>query len=165
MVRKPCASTAGAACRGFARGCAGTRTVSTRGEGSWEPGAGTAAGSLLPFCAKYPTTPATTTATPITAGSLDRRRAGVGAGLRDFAAGSGVVGTPVISVGASAVARARGRAALRGLAGDATRRSRPTGGAESPLLGESRAGFLARAPAIATLGGPGGPGRLVLPSG
>src|SRR5438046_3968122 len=122
MVRKPCAPTAGAACRGFARGCAGTRTVSTRGAGSWEPGAGTAAGSLLPFCAKYPTTPATTTATPITAGSLDRRRAGVGAGLRDFAAGSGGVGAPVISVGASAVARARGRAAARDLAGGATGR-------------------------------------------
>src|SRR2546430_16395406 len=135
MVRKPCASTAGAACRGFARGCAGTRTVSTRGAGSWEPGAGTAAGSLLPFCAKYPTTPATTTATPITAGSLDRRRAGVGAGLRDFAAGGGGVGAPVVSVGAAAVAPARRRGALPGLGGGAAPRVRPEGGGGGPHRG------------------------------
>src|SRR6266480_621975 len=128
MVRKPRASAGGAARRGFARSVlrrsrldgASTRTVSTEGAGSWEPGAGSpgpfllpAPCSLLPFSARYPPTPAATTTSPITAAARDR-------GLRDFAAGSGVVGALVISVGASAVARERARAGPRGLAGEAT---------------------------------------------
>src|SRR5439155_1700099 len=100
MVRKPCASTAGAARRGGARlGCIGTRTVSTRGAGSRERGAETALGSLLPapcsrlpFNARYPPTPAATTTRPTSAGVRERRRTGGGAGLRDFAAGGGVGG-------------------------------------------------------------------------
>src|SRR6266513_3842299 len=126
MVRKPWASAAGACRRGFARSVlrrgsrldgTGTRTVSTAGAGSGERGAGSpgpfllpAPCSLLPFSAKYPPTPAATTTSPISAAARDR-------GLRDFAAGSGVVGALVISVGASAVARERARAGPRGLAG------------------------------------------------
>src|SRR6266571_5283739 len=113
MVRKPCASTAGAVWRGLAgasRRGTGTRTVSTEGAGSGERGAGTASGSLLRFRAKYPPTPAATTTSPITRGVRDRRRA----------AGSGVVGAPVIAVGASAVVRERGRGAVRGRPGEAT---------------------------------------------
>src|SRR5438094_306789 len=60
MVRKPWASAARAACRGFTRSgrrcgsrlaCAGTRTVSAEGAGSC---------SLLPLSARYPPTPAAT---------------------------------------------------------------------------------------------------------
>src|SRR5205823_2532069 len=125
----------------------------------------TAAGSLLPFSTRYPTTPTTSTATPIAAGARDRRRAVGGAGLRDFAAGSGVVGAPVISVGASAAARERGRAVLRDLAGDATGCSGQTAVAKSSIVGKRWSGSLARAREIATVSAPGMPGRLVLASG
>src|SRR5436309_8040916 len=170
MVRKPCASTAGAARRGGARlGCIGTRTVSTRGAGSRERGAETALGSLLPapcsllpFNARYPPTPAATTTRPTSAGVRERRRTGGGAGLRDFAAGSGVVGAPVISVGASEVARERGRAPPRDLAGEATGCSGQTAVAKASMLGKRRTGCLARAREMATVSAPGMPGRLVL---
>src|SRR6266481_844820 len=134
MVRNPCASTAGAACRGFAGGgqrVAGTRTVSRIRTVSTS---GTAARSPLPRRpnVRYPPTPAATTRNPITAGARDRRRAG-GAGLRAFADEIGVVGAPVISVGASAVVRERGRAAPRDLAGAATGCSGQTAVANSSI--------------------------------
>src|SRR5437867_2227638 len=132
MVRKPWAWAAGACSRGFAgagRRGTGTRTVSTEGAGSWERGAGTASGSLLRFRAKYPPTPAATTTSPMTTGARERR-------WRAFAAGSGVVGAPVISVGASAVARERGRAGPLDLAGEATGCSGQTAVAKSSIVGK-----------------------------
>src|SRR6266567_7970909 len=113
MVRNPWAWAGGAARRGGSLpGRAGTRTVSTAGAGSEERGAGSAGlsllpapRSLLPLSAKYPPTPAATTTSPMTTGARERRRAA----LRDFTPGIGVVGAPVISVGASAVARERAR--------------------------------------------------------
>src|SRR2546423_14939016 len=79
---------------------------------------------------RYPPTPAATTTSPIRAGARDRRGA----------AGSRVVGAPVISVGASAVAREGGRTGAPRLAGEGTRCSRPTGRAEDLLAGEPRLG-------------------------
>src|SRR5207249_3362973 len=136
MVRNPWATATGAARRGGRRlGCVGTRTVSTEGAGSWEPGAGSsgpfllpAPCSLLPFSARYPPTSATTTS-PITAAARERR-------WRAFAGGSGVVGAPVISVGASAVARERGRAGPLDLAGEATGCSGQTAVAKSSIVGK-----------------------------
>src|SRR2546430_16631680 len=90
MVRKPWAWAAGACSRGFAvagRRGTGTRTVSAEGAGSWELGAGSpepsllpAPCSLLPLSAKYPPTPAATTASPITAGGRGRRPPARGGG-------------------------------------------------------------------------------------
>ena len=117
-----------------------------------------APGSLLPLSARYPPTPAATTRSPIKAGARDR-------GSRDVAAGSGVVGAPVISVGASAVARERGRAAPRDLAGEATGCSGQTAVAKSSIVGKRWSGCLARAREMASVSALGMPGRLVLASG
>src|SRR5205809_144224 len=110
MVRKPWAWAAGACSRGFAsagRRGTGTRTVSAEGAGSWELGAGSpepsllpAPCSLLPLSAKYPPTPAATTASPITAGGRERRRA----------AGRGGVGPPRYAGGRWAGAAIHGSA-------------------------------------------------------
>src|SRR2546422_5307424 len=98
--------------------------VSTEGAGSGERGAVSSRPSI-----RYPPTPAATTTSPMTTGARERRR-------RAFAAGSGVVGAPVISVGASAVAPGRGRAGPPDLAGEATGCSGPAAGGEAPLVGE-----------------------------
>src|SRR2546425_2730098 len=101
------------------------------GAGSGERGAVCSRPSI-----RYPPTPAATTTSPITAGARDRRRAVGALGWRDFAAGSGVVGAPVISVGASAVARERGRAGPLDLAGEATGCSGQTAVAKSSIVGK-----------------------------
>src|SRR5690349_23224265 len=95
------------------------RTVSTVGPGGVTEG--TAPRSPLPGpSSRYPPTPAATTTSPTTATVRDLRLGGV------FPRGNGVVGAPVISVGASAAARdvggvgGRGRGALRPFAGGAT---------------------------------------------
>src|SRR2546422_3759141 len=98
--------------------------VSTEGAGSGERGAVSSRPRI-----RYPPTPAATTTSPMTTGTRERR-------WRAFAAGSGVVGAPVISVGASAVAPERGRARPLDLAREATRCSRPDAGGEAPLAGE-----------------------------
>jgi len=74
-----------------------------------------------------------------------------GTGLRDFAAESGVVGAPVISVGASARRRERGRAADRDLAGEATGCSGQTAVAKSSIVGKRWSDSLARAREMATV--------------
>src|SRR6267143_4239305 len=146
MVRKPCASTAGAARRGGSRlGRAATRTVSRiRTVSIEEAGSGERGAVPSRPSVRYAPTPAATTTTPLTAGTRDR-------GLWDFAADSGVVGAPVISVGASAVARARGRAAARDLAGEATGCSGQTAVAKSSMVGKRWSGSLARAREMATV--------------
>src|SRR2546428_3462988 len=118
------------------------RTVSTTGGGvGWSE-------TLLRPSARYPpaATPATTTA-PTRTPARDLR----------FGAGSGVVGAagPVISVGESAVTRARGRAALRPFAGAATGCSGHTAVAKSSIVENRRSGSLdmARATAVARNGG------------
>src|SRR3989454_10263917 len=94
----------------------------------------------------------------MTTGTRERR-------WRAFAAGSGVVGAPVISVGASAVARERGRAGPLDLAGEATGCSGQTAGAKSSIVGKRWSGSLTRARGRATVSGAGVPGRLVVAGG
>src|SRR5712691_10511370 len=142
MVRKPWAWAAGACSRGFAgAGRRGTgtrtvsriRTVSTEGARSVERGAVCSRPRI-----RYPPTPAATTTSPMTTGARERR-------WRAFAAGSGVVGAPVISVGASAVPGAGSRRAPRpGRRGD--RLLRPDGGGEVLHRGEALIGFLHQGP-------------------
>src|SRR5690242_20272661 len=111
------------------------RTVSTVGPGGVTEG--TTPRSALPRPRRrYPPTPAATTTSPTTAGVRDLRLGGV------LPRGNGVVGAPVISVGASAAARGaggaggRGRGALRPFAGAATGCSGQTAVANSSMIGK-----------------------------
>src|SRR2546430_14109891 len=81
---------------------------------------------------RYPPTPAATTTSPIRAGARDRRGA----------AGGPVVGAPLISGGAAAGARERGRGRPLDPGGEGTGFVRPTGGAPAFLPGERWVGFL-----------------------
>src|SRR5439155_15156081 len=81
-------------------------------------------------------TPAATTTRATTAGARERRlgAACAGRGLGARTPGDGVVGAPVISVGASAAAGGRGRAALRPFAGTPTGCSGHTAVANSAIV-------------------------------
>src|ERR1700747_276360 len=108
------------------------RTVSTVGPGGVTEGTDARSGLPRPR-RRYPPTPAAATTSPTTAGVRDLRLGGV------LPRGNGVVGAPVISVGASAAARGAaggGRGALRPFAGAATGCSGQTAVANSSMVGK-----------------------------